>query len=203
MSVWLINPPSSGTLAFSLRLAPSLPAAHSPAFHTGSSASPSLALIERRAILRRWRIRPENGGRVYPRCASSAWNCVISASVDSYCWIWKARASRWKLSSMRSHALRLTNDPPWNVPSQVSARLPLNRLAGVGKKAGCGGALRSCRATRGGVRCRNTIVGGHIHAGSPGGGTGGGSPLLPGAHHLHTISVTGTREVVRNAEFFE
>ena len=34
MSVWLINPPSSGTLAFSLRLAPSLPAADSPAFHT-------------------------------------------------------------------------------------------------------------------------------------------------------------------------
>ena len=43
MSAWLINPPSSGTSAFSLRLAPSLPAADSPAFHTGSSASPSLA----------------------------------------------------------------------------------------------------------------------------------------------------------------
>ena len=39
----LVNPPSSGTSAFSLRLAPSLPAADSPAFHTGSSASPSLA----------------------------------------------------------------------------------------------------------------------------------------------------------------
>jgi hypothetical protein len=43
MSAWLINPPSSGTLSFSLRLAPSLPASVSPAFHTGSSASPSLA----------------------------------------------------------------------------------------------------------------------------------------------------------------
>ena len=43
MSAWLINPPSSGTLAFSLRLAPSLPAADSPAFHTSSSASLSLA----------------------------------------------------------------------------------------------------------------------------------------------------------------
>jgi len=42
MSAWLITPPSSGTLAFSLRLAPSLPAADSPAFHTGSSASPWL-----------------------------------------------------------------------------------------------------------------------------------------------------------------
>jgi|LauGreDrversion2_3_1035106.scaffolds.fasta_scaffold370358_1 hypothetical protein len=28
----------------------------------------------------------------------------------------------------QAHALRLTNDPPWNAPSQVSARLPLNRL---------------------------------------------------------------------------
>ena len=43
MSAWLINPPSSGTLAFSLRLAPSLPAADSPAFHTGSLASLSPA----------------------------------------------------------------------------------------------------------------------------------------------------------------
>ena len=43
MSAWLINPPSSGTLAFSLRLAPSLPAADFPAFHTGYSASPPLA----------------------------------------------------------------------------------------------------------------------------------------------------------------
>ncbi len=33
----------SGTLAFSLRLAPFLPASDSPALHTGSSASPSLA----------------------------------------------------------------------------------------------------------------------------------------------------------------
>jgi len=32
MSVWLISPPSSGTLAFSLRLVPSLPAADFPAF---------------------------------------------------------------------------------------------------------------------------------------------------------------------------
>ena len=39
----LVNPPSSGTLAFSLRLAPFLPASDSPALHTGSSASPSLA----------------------------------------------------------------------------------------------------------------------------------------------------------------
>ena len=38
-----VNPPSSGTLAFSLRLAPSLPAADSPAFHTGSLASLSPA----------------------------------------------------------------------------------------------------------------------------------------------------------------
>ncbi len=43
MSAWLNNPPSSGTLAFSLRLAPSLPAADFPAFHTGYSASPPLA----------------------------------------------------------------------------------------------------------------------------------------------------------------
>ena len=40
MIAWLINPPSSGTLAFSLRPVPSLPAADSPAFHTVSSASP-------------------------------------------------------------------------------------------------------------------------------------------------------------------
>ncbi len=32
MSAWLISPPSSGTLAFSLRLAPSLPAADFPVF---------------------------------------------------------------------------------------------------------------------------------------------------------------------------
>ena len=32
MSAWLISPPSSGTLAFSLRLVPSLPAADFPAF---------------------------------------------------------------------------------------------------------------------------------------------------------------------------
>jgi hypothetical protein len=43
MSAWLITPPSSGTLAFSLRLAPSLPAADFPAFYTGYSASPPLA----------------------------------------------------------------------------------------------------------------------------------------------------------------
>jgi hypothetical protein len=36
----LVNPPSSGTLAFSLRLAPFLPASDSSALHTGSSASP-------------------------------------------------------------------------------------------------------------------------------------------------------------------
>jgi hypothetical protein len=42
MIAWLINPPSSGTLAFSLRLVPSIPAADSPAFHTSSSASLSL-----------------------------------------------------------------------------------------------------------------------------------------------------------------
>ena len=39
----LVNPPSSGTLAFSLRLAPFLPASDSSALHAGSSASPSLA----------------------------------------------------------------------------------------------------------------------------------------------------------------
>ena len=39
----LVNHPSSGTLAFSLRLASFLPASDSPALHTGSSASPSLA----------------------------------------------------------------------------------------------------------------------------------------------------------------
>ena len=39
----LVNPPFSGTLAFSLRLAPFLSASDSPALHTGSSASPSLA----------------------------------------------------------------------------------------------------------------------------------------------------------------
>ena len=39
----LVNPPSSGTLAFSLRLTPFLPASDSSALHTGSSASPSLA----------------------------------------------------------------------------------------------------------------------------------------------------------------
>ena len=38
----LVNPPSSGTFAFSLRLAPFLSASDSPALHTGSSASPSL-----------------------------------------------------------------------------------------------------------------------------------------------------------------
>ena len=38
----LVNPPFSGTLAFSLRLAPFLSASDSPALHTGSSASPSL-----------------------------------------------------------------------------------------------------------------------------------------------------------------
>jgi hypothetical protein len=43
MIAWLINPPSSGTLAFSLRLASSLPDADFPAFHTGYSASPPLA----------------------------------------------------------------------------------------------------------------------------------------------------------------
>ena len=32
MSAWLISPPSSGTLAFSLRLVPFLPAADFPAF---------------------------------------------------------------------------------------------------------------------------------------------------------------------------
>ena len=36
----LVNPPSSGTLAFSLRLPPFLPASDSSALHTGSSASP-------------------------------------------------------------------------------------------------------------------------------------------------------------------
>ncbi len=40
----LVNPVSSGNLAFSLRLAPFLPASDSPALHTGSSASPSLAI---------------------------------------------------------------------------------------------------------------------------------------------------------------
>jgi hypothetical protein len=39
----LVNNASSGTLAFSLRLVPFLPAADSPATHAGSSASPSLA----------------------------------------------------------------------------------------------------------------------------------------------------------------
>ncbi len=39
----LVNPLSSGTLAFSLRLAPFLSDSDSPALHTGSSASPSLA----------------------------------------------------------------------------------------------------------------------------------------------------------------
>ena len=36
----LVNPPSSGTLAFSLRLAPFLPDSDSSALHTGSSVSP-------------------------------------------------------------------------------------------------------------------------------------------------------------------
>ena len=39
----LVNPPSIVTLAFSLRLAPFLSASDSPALHTGSSDSPSLA----------------------------------------------------------------------------------------------------------------------------------------------------------------
>jgi hypothetical protein len=39
----LVNYTSSGTLAFSLRLVPFLPAADSPATHAGSSASPFLA----------------------------------------------------------------------------------------------------------------------------------------------------------------
>ena len=39
----LVNNASSGTLAFSLRLVPFLPAADSPATHAGSSASPFLA----------------------------------------------------------------------------------------------------------------------------------------------------------------
>ena len=39
----LVNNASSGTLAFSVRLVPFLPAADSPATHAGSSASPSLA----------------------------------------------------------------------------------------------------------------------------------------------------------------
>jgi hypothetical protein len=41
----LVNPPSSGPLAFSLRLASFLPVSDSPAPPTGSSASPSLALF--------------------------------------------------------------------------------------------------------------------------------------------------------------
>ena len=39
----LVNHPSSGTLPFSLRLAPFLPASDSSATHTGSSGSPFLA----------------------------------------------------------------------------------------------------------------------------------------------------------------
>ena len=39
---FLVNPPSSVTLVFSLCCAPFLPASDSPATHTGSSASPSL-----------------------------------------------------------------------------------------------------------------------------------------------------------------
>jgi len=39
----LVNNTSSGTLTFSLRLVPFLPAADSPATHAGSSASPFLA----------------------------------------------------------------------------------------------------------------------------------------------------------------
>ena len=37
----LVDYPSSGTFAFSLRLVPFLPAADSPATHAGSSASPN------------------------------------------------------------------------------------------------------------------------------------------------------------------
>jgi len=41
---FLVNPPSSGTLAFSLRFAPFLPASDSSATHTGSWASPRTVL---------------------------------------------------------------------------------------------------------------------------------------------------------------
>ncbi len=41
----LVNPPSSGTLAFSLRLAPFLRASDSSALHTGSSASDDSSFI--------------------------------------------------------------------------------------------------------------------------------------------------------------